>query len=256
MMSGMNDRWIVHEGDALAVLARLPTASVACLATDGPYSSGGMTRGDRMMGTKAKYVQSDSANQEALAEFAGDTRDQRAYEYWCTLWLSECLRIVKPGGIGLLFCDWRQLPITTDAFQAGGWVWRGIVPWGKPGARPQKGRFAAACEFVVWGSNGPLPLERNVGCLDGFFLHASPRDREHVAQKPVALMDDLLAIVEPGGVVLDPFCGSGTTGVAAVARGLRFIGCEIVPAHAATARDKIGRAAGERIDKGDQVALL
>jgi site-specific DNA-methyltransferase (adenine-specific) len=69
---------------------------------------------------------------------------------------------------------------------------------------------------------------------------------------------DALAVLArlPTGV-LDPFTGSGTTGVAAVARGLRFIGCEIVPHHAATARAKIGRAAGERVDtRGGQVALL
>jgi site-specific DNA-methyltransferase (adenine-specific) len=251
------ESWAIHEGDALAVLSRLPSASCDALVTDHPYSSGGMIRGDRMAGTSSKYLQSDSANRD-LVEFAGDTRDQRAYAYWCALWLGEALRVVKPGGPGLLFCDWRQIGSTIDAFQAGGWVYRGLVPWVKTrNVRPQMGRFTNACEYVVWGSNGPMPLDRGVGVLPGFYPHGSPRDREHITQKPVALMDDLLAIVEPGGVVLDPFAGSGTTGVAAVGRGLRFIGCEIVPHHAATARAKIGRAAGERVDtKAGQIALI
>ena len=248
------ESWAIHEGDALAVLARLPSASCDALVTDQPYSSGGMVRGDRAGRTVDKYVQSDSANRE-LEDFSGDTRDQRGYAYWCTLWLSECQRIVKPGGVALLFCDWRQLPVTTDALQAGGWVWRGIVPWHKPGARPQPGRFSAACEFVVWGTNGPRPIEGTP--LPGFYSYTAPREREHQAQKPVALMTDLLAIVPERGIVLDPFCGSGTTGVAAVQTGRRFIGCELVPTHAATARARIGRAAGERVDtKAGQVALL
>lgn len=248
------DVWAVHEGEALATLARLPDACCDGLFTDQPYSSGGMVRGDRAARTGAKYVQSNSANREALEDFSGDTRDQRAYGYWCALWLSECLRIVKPGGVAVLFCDWRQLPATTDALQAGGWVWRGIVPWVKPGARMQPGRFSAACEFVVWGTNGPREIEGTP--LPGFYSYTAPREREHQAQKPVALMVDLLAIAPASGLILDPFCGSGTTGVAAVQTGRRFIGCEMVPAHAATARARIGRAAGERIDRGSQMALV
>lgn len=252
------DSWAVHEGDSLAVLARLPTASCDALVTDHPYSSGGMVRGDRTgTSTRDKY---SSDRKEPLAEFSGDNRDQRSYTYWCALWLSECLRIVKPGGVGLLFSDWRQLPSTTDAFQAGGWIWRGVVPWVKPRGsfRSHQGRFDAACEYVIWGSNGVLPIVRPVPALPGFYPCTPPpgRGREHITQKPVGLMSDLLAVVEPGGVVLDPFCGSGTTGVAAVSRGLRFVGCEIVATHAKTARDRLGRASGERVDAGEQVALL
>lgn len=152
-----DDKATLYAGEALAALVELESGSVDALVTDPPYSSGGMTRSDRAGGTGSKYVSSDSANQ-GLPDFAGDGRDQRAYAYWCALWLSECLRVVKPGGLAMLFTDWRQLPATTDALQAGGWVWRGVVPWYKPGARPMPGRFTAACEYVVWGSNGPLPV--------------------------------------------------------------------------------------------------
>lgn len=254
-MIELPERWAVHEGEAVALLRELPTASVDALVTDHPYSSGGMTRGDRSQGTKSKYVQTGSSSHE-LEDFSGDTRDQRSYELWCALWLSEALRATKPGGVGLLFCDWRQLASTIDAFQVGGWVFRGVVPWAKPTSRPQKGRFAAACEFVVWGSNGPMPADRGVGVLPGFYTYTPPRVREHITQKPVPLMVDLLEIVPAGGLVLDPFCGNGTTGVAAVQTGRRFLGCELVPAHAATARARIARAGGERVDAGSQLAIV
>jgi site-specific DNA-methyltransferase (adenine-specific) len=248
--------WQIHEGDALALLRSLPTASVDGLVTDNPYSSGGMVRGDRMLGTKVKYSSTDSGQAEACDDFAGDTRDQRSFAYWCALWLAEALRVGRPAGVAVVFTDWRQLPSTTDALQAGGWVWRGIVPWEKPVSRPCLGRFTNACEYVVWGSNGPLPFDRGVGALPGFYRHSSPRDREHITQKPVPLMVDLLEIIPPGGIVLDPFCGSGTTGIAAVSTGRSFIGCEIVPSIAASARARVAIAAGARVTRSEQQALL
>lgn len=71
----------LRHGDALAVLATLDDWTVDALVTDPPYSSGGMMRGDRTGSTRAKYVQSDSGNQN-LEDFSGDNRDQRAYAYW------------------------------------------------------------------------------------------------------------------------------------------------------------------------------
>lgn len=228
----------LHRGDALAVLRDLPDASVDALVTDPPYSSGGFTRGDRMGDTVSKYVQSDSGNR-SLGDFAGDNRDQRAYGYWCALWLGEALRVVKSGGTCVLFTDWRQLPATTDALQAGGWIWRGLVPWAKTSYRPQAGRFAAQCEYVVWGSAGPMPVDYSETCLPGFFQAKAPREREHITQKPLDVMRSLVKIAPAGGTVLDPFMGSGTTGVAAVLEGREFVGVEITEHHFGTAEARI-----------------
>lgn len=101
------------------------------------------------------------------------------------------------------------------------------------------GRFGAACEFVIWGSNGAMPVDRGVGCLPGFFNHAYPTNREHVTEKPEALMRDIVEIAVPGGVVLDPFMGSGTTGVAAVRSGRPFVGIEISAEYFAVACRRI-----------------
>ncbi len=231
----------LYLGDCLHMLADIE--QVDGVITDPPYSSGGMTRGDRMQSTKAKYVQTDSGNQTRLGDFSGDNRDQRSFEFWSALWSSAAMQATVPGGIAAFFTDWRQLPVSTDYMQAGGWIWRGIVPWAKPAYRPQMGRFGAQCEYVVWGSNGPMPVEREVGCLPGFFDQASPVQREHVTQKPVTLMTEIVAIVPPGRAVLDPFMGSGTTGVAAVQTGRRFVGCEINEAIFAIACSRIEAAA-------------
>lgn len=249
-----DDAVTLWHGDALAVLRELPDASVDAVVTDPPYSSGGMTARERTRSPVAKYVQTDSGNR-ALGDFAGDNRDQRSYAYWCALWLGECLRIVRPEGVALLFTDWRQLPATTDAIQAGGWVWRGVVPWSKPTARPQAGRFAASCEYVVWGSRGGMTSDLSAPCLPGFFQASSPREREHITQKPVTVMRELVRIVPPEGTVLDPFMGSGTTGVAAVLEGRRFVGVEMTENYAAVAERRIREAQGQAVDRGDQAAI-
>ena len=249
------DEATLYRGDALAVLRELPDASVDALITDPPYSSGGAMRGDRMQGTSLKYVKTGSSSYK-LGDFTGDNRDQRAYEYWCALWLGESLRVVRAGGIAALFTDWRQLPATTDAFQSGGYVWRGLVPWAKTSYRPQSGRFAAQCEYVVWGSNGPMPVDYTEASLPGFYQAQPPRDREHITEKPLSVMRELVKIVPEGGTVLDPFAGSGTTGVAALLERRRFVGVEITEHYADVAAARLEKAETGRDPREQQEALL
>jgi site-specific DNA-methyltransferase (adenine-specific) len=238
-------RWLQDQGAALSMLQKLQSGSVDMVLTDPPYSSGGAYRTDRAgQSTNAKYTQSGSLGR--YADFAGDNRDQRGYLVWCSLWLTECLRVAKSGAPIAVFSDWRQLPVTTDAVQAGGWVWRGIVPWDKTEAcRPQKGRFSAQSEYVVWGSKGPMPTERGVPPLRGVYRHrVDPAEKHHIAGKPTALMLDLVKICIPGGVVLDPFSGSASTGVAALRTGRRFVGFEISEHWNGIARERLEAECG------------
>jgi site-specific DNA-methyltransferase (adenine-specific) len=228
----------VIEGEALALLRALPDASVDAVITDPPYSSGGQFRGDRVKATGLKYVQ--SGVRARRPDFDGDNRDQRSFAFWSTLWLGECLRVAKPGAPICVFSDWRQLPTTTDAVQAGGWVWRGLVSWDKTEAtRPRLGGFRAQSEFVIWGTKGPMDAARGerVGYLPGAFrVPVAQRDKLHQTGKPTALMRELVKVCPPGGIVLDPFAGSGTTLAAAVASGRRAVGFEWNRAYAAIAR--------------------
>lgn len=235
-----DEQMTLYSGDCLAVLEGLPDASVDAVVTDPPYSSGGMFRGDRMADVQTKYVQTGTELERP--DFAGDNRDQRAYAYWSTLWLSECLRIVKPGGVCLVFTDWRQLPTTTDALQGGGWIWRGIVVWDKTeGARPTLGRFTSQSEYIVWGSRGPMDARAHPVVIPGVFRYSVRQaDKFHITGKPTELMKSLLRIVPPGGVVLDPFTGSGTTLAAAKAMGLKSIGIEIDDVYNAIAKRRGG----------------
>lgn len=254
--------WRLYQGDALAILPHLDP--VDGVVTDPPYSSGGMVRGDRAgQSARKKYASTDSGIADLLVGFSGDNRDQRAYLAWCALWLGMCLDLVPEGAPIVCFTDWRQLPTTTDAIQVGGWVWRGIVPWCKPSGRPAMGRFAATTEYFAWGTAGPSPDLVEVGCLPGHFVESPPRgeDKVHLTQKPLQTMLGIVGIVRPGGTVLDPFCGSGTTGEAAVLTGRGFIGIEREPAHLDTAARRLTDAEagvpGRKVDReGRQQALL
>jgi DNA modification methylase len=76
--------------------------------------------------------------------------------------------------------------------------------------------------------------ERNAGC------EALPNLNNHPTVKPIALMRYLCRLVTPpGGIILDPFVGSGTTGCAAVLEGFRFIGCDLMADHLAIAKARI-----------------
>jgi site-specific DNA-methyltransferase (adenine-specific) len=93
---------------------------------------------------------------------------------------------------------------------------------------------------VRTGMGGKMPVDDNGKVRDRFSKVAA---NTHPTVKPIALMEWLVTLVTPpGGVVLDPFMGSGTTGVAAVRKGFRFVGIEREDEYLAIARARIEAA--------------
>lgn len=229
-------------GNSLDIIRQIESCSVDAVITDPPYCSGGSVAALRQMDPSKKYVQGGTKVQRP--SFGGDMKDQRSWGYWCTLWIGETVRVLKEGGYFLMFTDWRQLPQATDALQAGGVVWRGIIAWDKTrSARPpHTGYFRHQCEYIVWGSKGVLPKNER-GPFDGCFsFPVLQKDKHHITGKPTDLMRELVKIAPPEGVVLDPFAGSGTTCVAAVLEGRRCIGIEMEPVYAEIGRKRLNEA--------------
>jgi len=247
-MTGVKDQWQSPDGsvtllcgDCLEILPGLEAGSVDAVVTDPPYSSGGMVRSDRTLSTRRKYQRTGVITEHPV--FSGDNRDQRGFGYWCALWLGMACHVSRTGAMACVFTDWRQLPTITDSIQAGGWVWRGIVPWDKINARPVANRFRSQCEYIVVGSNGPRDTKPTGDALyhPGIIRLGSPpiADRVHSTQKPVEVLEVLCGVEPPGATILDSFMGSGTTGVACIRTGRKFIGIEIDPAYFAIARDRL-----------------
>ena len=249
------NNWTLHQGDALAWLMDQPRESADALIVDPPYASGGRSATARKRRTLSKYLK---AMGKTYPVFEGDSRDQRSWVFWMTLWLQQSWHVLREGAPACVFADWRQLPATTDAFQSAGFIWRGIAVWNKTGAaRPVLGRYTNQCEYLVWGSKGAMPTKRQCNSqtkvLPGVFTHrVDPREKHHATGKPVPLMHDLVRICEPGGIILDPMAGSGSTGVAALQLGYRFLGCELLPTYAeiATARLQETANASTKRSKG------
>lgn len=218
----------LYLGDSLQLLPAMPAECIAGVITDPPYSSGGQFRGDRSQSTKAKYVQTGKETQERRYNFSGDNRDQRSFFAWCTLWMSMCQNLAAVGAVFCCFSDWRQVPVITDSIQSGGWTWRNLCTWWKPGSRMQKGRFSSSSEFVVYATNGPhsndgaLSPQNVIRCTT-----LSGDQKDHIAEKPLEVMLWACGVCSDGGIVLDPFMGVGTTGAACVRSSRPFIGVEL-----------------------------
>jgi site-specific DNA-methyltransferase (adenine-specific) len=161
-------------------------------------------------------------------------------------WLDEAFRVSK--GWVIAFCSLEMLG--AYAAQSGTrYVRSGI--WHKPNAAPQftGDRPGNACEGIAIMHSGACKKEWSGGGSRGFWSFSTPpggASRFHPTQKPVRLMADLVSkFVAPGGLVLDPFCGSGSTGVACAREGMRFLGCELNPDYADIARRRIADAAAQ-----------
>jgi site-specific DNA-methyltransferase (adenine-specific) len=275
--------WSLHHGEAWAWLRSLPDSSADALVTDPPYSSGGFTRGDRSADPTTKYRAHGAA--ESTETFSGDTRSEWECLAWLALWMTEAHRVLREGAPIVVATDWRQGPIVNAAIGAAGFVRRGQVTWTKLGAsRPQLGRFRGDAEYFPWGSKGAMPLRGPA--LQGTFESSPGEDvyeveapgdwpsvapeiacspvpgarRLHLTEKPVLVMESIVGIVPEGALVLDPFAGSGSTGVACLRRGRAFAGCELSPHYHALASRRLEAEArgvdGTAAAKDGQLPLL
>ena len=242
---------IIH-GDCLDVLRSMPDAHFDAVITDPPYCSGGQFRSEIARPTTEKYGGWSHSPDETrkpsafYSAFSGDNKDGRVFLAWSREWMGEAFRVAKDGALIALTTDWRQLPAVTDMLQFAGWTWRGMLVWDKKIGRPVQGRFRNHIEYVVWGSRGGFTGEREV--YPGSLHSEAPptsRHREHITEKPVGLMKYVMSVLPSGITVLDPFAGSGTTGVACVETGRHFVGIECEPAYVEIARKRIAEAASQ-----------
>jgi site-specific DNA-methyltransferase (adenine-specific) len=229
----------VLQGDLLRVLPTFPARRFGGLICDPPYASGAADQNAKQKSTAQKYSSAKTNN--PLPDFEGDAKDQRSWTHWMAEWLCEARRCTKEGAPICMFIDWRQLPSMTDALQWGGWIWRGTLVWDKTNSRPQRGRFRQQAEFIVWGSNGHMPADRLAPVLPGVFRQSMPAlvKRIHQTEKPLGVMRDICRIDEPGGIILDPFAGAGTTVLAAKLEGYPSVGIELSRHYAKKAKERV-----------------
>ena len=229
--------WELRSGDCLdpmTGLASLGDKSVDHFITDPPYESEAHTLSRRTYTAPSAEYSKGGVGERPLG-FDPITDDQR-------MGVAECAVRVARRWI-LIFCQveaamkWRD-----GVVQAGGAYKRSCV-WVKPGASPQftGDRPGMGYETIV-ACHAPGRSRWNAGGKHGVFEH--PLDphagRVHQTQKPIGLMEALIRdFTDPGDIVVDPFAGSGTTGVACIRLGRRFIGWEKDPKFHAAALKRL-----------------
>lgn len=217
----------VHTGDALEWLASLPAGSADAIVTDPPY---GMA-----------YQSMRSKDGPRFDAIVGD--EKPAVEF-----IGEAMRVLRDGGAVFVFCEWRHQEAFRAAIERSGATVRSQCIWDREvHGMGDLQRAFAPCHDVAWFATkgdafsfyGPRPQS----VLR--FQRVAAKSLCHPAEKPVRLMRHLVSRLAPvGGVVVDPYAGSGTTGVAAVMEGRRFMLCEMVPAYADLARRRVAAAIG------------
>lgn len=223
----------LYLGDARDAIELLPAVDV--VLTDPPYSSGARTDSERQV------------RGAMLREFEdGDWFSHDAMTTWGFNWFirsvfSDLRQKLIVGAHLYCFIDWRQTPNVYGMMEACGYRVNHCLVW-------DKGHFGMGTywrnqhENIVFASNG-MPaamLDRGMGSVLQC-AGVSPAARQHPTEKPVDLLVSILDAV-PGEVVLDPFMGSGSSGVAAIKAGRKFVGCDINPEHFETACRRIEEA--------------
>lgn len=137
----------------------------------------------------------------------------------------------------IAFCTIEGVAKWADAINASPLKYKRACIWIKPDSTPQLNgqgpAQGAECFVVAWGGAGHAKW--NAGGKRGVYTHLvnnAERTGLHPTEKPRRLMSEIIAdFTAPGELVCDPFMGSGTTGVAAVRAGRRFIGIELNPTY-------------------------
>lgn len=221
-------------GDCIEVMRDIPDGQVDAVLTDPPYGTA----------SDSKVVKLDV--------FSHAWDNELPTEY-----IEQSARVLKDGGSFVTFTDTKKVETVWDAVEAAGLKPLQLVYWVKSNPPPQpRKNFQSAVEVGIfarkpgkilhWGGGGATPNVVQTSIAMG-----SDRTK-HPTQKHVNVMRWLVALLCPeGGIVLDPFAGSGTTGVAALLEGRRALLIE--------KSEEYFKIMGERLEKwerSDQVRQL
>ncbi|HDP34953.1 MAG TPA: site-specific DNA-methyltransferase [Candidatus Hydrogenedentes bacterium] len=228
-------------GDSVKLLRHIADSSADLIFADPPYnlSNDGTTchAGRRVSVNKGAW----DASRGIDADFA-----------FHAAWIAACRRVLKPNGSLWVSGTYHSIYACGFALQQQGWHLINDICWFKPNAAPNLAcrMFTASHETLLWArkdkkakhyfnydlvKNGDWPgdaLKKPGKQMRSVWAIGAPQKEEkkfgkHPTQKPEALLERIiLACSRERDVVLDPFCGSGATGVAALRHNRKFIGID------------------------------
>lgn len=202
-----------------------------CVISDPPYE-------DELHNAIGRIRRNDGRSMIQDLGFSGINADRSLISRLC---------VEMSAGWIILFTLAEGVRAWRDDLRGAGAKWDTTLAWIKPDASPRFNGQGAARGFenavTCWAGKGYRSW--NGGGKRGVYTHCVNvrRDGGHPTEKPVPLMMDIIAdFTQKDQLICDPFAGSGTTGVAAVRLGRRFIGIEIEPKYYDIARRRISDA--------------
>ena len=224
----------LYQGDALELLARARSHSFDLIFADPPYflSSGGITCQNGQMVSVNKGEWDKSATLEQIHDFN-------------LRWLRECHRLLKPNGTIWISGTSHNIYSVGFALQSLGFKVLNDIAWHKTNPPPHLAcrYFTHAHETLLWARRdakakhyfdyAQMKADNGDKQMQSVWRLGAPtkwekRFGKHPTQKPEGLLDRIIrAASQSGDLVLDPFCGSGTTGVVCARLERRFVGFEI-----------------------------
>lgn len=245
---------MIHTGNCIDWLRTLQTKSVDHVIMDPPYESESHTKGRRVRTTGLVLV-------NRPISFPPITRRERH------LVAREVARVARRWVLVFSQLEgvhrWRYALYRPGMRHA--LTHRRTCIWTKPDAQPQYSGDRPGVGYECIVAAHPKGRSRwNGGGLRGVFeypcLSQSRTPDDHETAKPLKLMLRLVELfTDPGDLIIDPYAGGGTTGLAALRLGRRFEGCELDPQWASRANERlIAEREGSTIEARErgQLALL
>ncbi len=211
----------LHFGNCLDILPTLEPGSVDCVIADPPYG--------------ARRPSARRSVAERFTEVHGNDKPRPE-------WLRPAFDVLADGGAIYVFACWDRMEEWRVAMTQAGFRVRSCIVWDKGvhGLADLETCWAPQHEMILFGAKGRHEL---CGSRPADVIHCQrldPAKMVHPYQKPSKLFARLVrASTDHGGTVLDPFMGSGESGLVAQQYGRDFIGIELDPVHYATAERRI-----------------
>ena len=215
----------LKNGDCLKVLKKLKAKSVDMIFADPPYNLSGKTH---LTVKSGKPVQGFKGDWDVVKDNAKFSEE----------WVAECIRVLKDDGTIWISGTLHNHPIIGVTLKKLGlWIVNDIV-WFKPNATPllQTTRLAPSIELIWLAAKSKkyyfdydLAKKLNGGkqMRNMWQINAQRHKTKHPTEKPEILLERIISIgSKKKARILDPFMGSGTTGVVAKALGRKFLGIE------------------------------
>lgn len=205
----------LKHGDCLRILKNIEDKSVDLIVTDPPYKlvQGGCTN---------NAVKLKGATQNELKSGSVFVNNNINFEDW----IPEVYRVLKDDSHCYFMCNDRNLRELLNVCYKSGFKLLNILVWAKSKHSPNR-YYLKNCEFITFLRKGKAKNINNMGTKQLIKID-NVENKVHPSEKPLELIKILIAnSSDKNDVILDPFMGSGTTGVACIKTNRSFIGIEV-----------------------------